>query len=211
MPPNDCQHEIALEGVSASYRGPLRDEPLAVELHNTLYAARGEPIDGLANRASSDAWLAGLGERLPTGGKGAPPKPAELIALRHAVRQALQAAVGGDFTSRDSIELINRYSTRAPKSRVARWRNDGRPLAAWEFGRASRADVVLSALAVGAIELLTGPEVENLRNCGAPSCVLMFVKDHPRREWCSGPCGNRARQARHYRRTHKSPSIRRGR
>ncbi len=180
---------------------------MAVELHNTLYAAGGELIDGLANRASSSAWLAGLAERLPTGGKGAPPKPAELIALRHAVRQALQEAVGGDFASRDGIESINRYGTRAPKSRVARWRNDARPLADWDFGRASRADVVLSALAADSIELLTGPDVENLRSCGAPGCVLMFVKDHPRREWCSGPCGNRARQARHYRRTHKSPST----
>jgi predicted RNA-binding Zn ribbon-like protein len=36
----------------------------------------------------------------------------------------------------------------------------------------------------------------DLRACGAPGCVLMFVKDHPRREWCSVACGNRARQAR---------------
>jgi hypothetical protein len=42
-----------------------------------------------------------------------------------------------------------------------------------------------------------------LRACGAPGCVLMFLKDHPRREWCSNACGNRARQARHYDRTRK--------
>ncbi|MEV8411642.1 CGNR zinc finger domain-containing protein, partial [Streptomyces niveus] len=27
-----------------------------------------------------------------------------------------------------------------------------------------------------------------------------FVRSHPRREWCSADCGNRARVARHYRR-----------
>ena len=32
----------------------------------------------------------------------------------------------------------------------------------------------------------------------APGCVLYFIKDHPRREWCSTACGNRARAARHY-------------
>jgi predicted RNA-binding Zn ribbon-like protein len=32
--------------------------------------------------------------------------------------------------------------------------------------------------------------------------VLVFLKQHPRREWCSAACGNRARQAGHYRRTH---------
>jgi predicted RNA-binding Zn ribbon-like protein len=36
----------------------------------------------------------------------------------------------------------------------------------------------------------------------APGCVLLYVSDHPRRQWCSNACGNRARQARHYRRTH---------
>ena len=39
-----------------------------------------------------------------------------------------------------------------------------------------------------------------LRACLAPGCVLYFVKDHPRREWCGPACGNRARAARHYRR-----------
>jgi predicted RNA-binding Zn ribbon-like protein len=31
-----------------------------------------------------------------------------------------------------------------------------------------------------------------------PNCVLFFIKDHPRREWCSPGCGNRARVAHHY-------------
>jgi predicted RNA-binding Zn ribbon-like protein len=32
---------------------------------------------------------------------------------------------------------------------------------------------------------------------------LYFVKRHPRREWCSAGCGNRARVARHYHRHRK--------
>jgi predicted RNA-binding Zn ribbon-like protein len=180
---------------------------LAVELHNTLYAAAGGLVDGLADRASADAWVAGLSPRLPTGGKGAGPKPAELSALRQAVRQALQAVTGGVPAPRASIETVNQCCARAPRSRVARWHAHAPLVADWDFGRASRADVVLSALAADALDLLTGPDVVNLRVCGAPGCVLMFVKDHPRREWCSGPCGNRARQARHYRRTHGSASA----
>src|SRR6266851_2221676 len=39
---------------------------------------------------------------------------------------------------------------------------------------------------------------DQLRACHAPGCVLYFVKSHPRREWCSVACGNRARAARHY-------------
>ena len=62
----------------------------------------------------------------------------------------------------------------------------------------------LAALAADAIDLLTGPHRADLRACGAPGCVLMFLKDHPRREWCSNACGNRARQARHYARARRS-------
>ncbi|HEY3005705.1 MAG TPA: CGNR zinc finger domain-containing protein [Kribbellaceae bacterium] len=36
------------------------------------------------------------------------------------------------------------------------------------------------------------------RACYAPGRVLYFVTGHPRREWCSTACGNRARAARHY-------------
>ena len=34
------------------YAGPLRDEPIAIELHNTVYAAGGAVVDGLADPAS---------------------------------------------------------------------------------------------------------------------------------------------------------------
>jgi predicted RNA-binding Zn ribbon-like protein len=111
--------------------------------------------------------------------------------------------VDGAVPSRAGVETINRYSARAPHSAVARWRTDSLPLRDWDYGGASRADIVLSALAVDAIELLTGPDRANLRACGAPGCVLLYVRGPTRREWCSGPCGNRARQARHYRRTHE--------
>jgi predicted RNA-binding Zn ribbon-like protein len=60
---------------------------------------------------------------------------------------------------------------------------------------------VLSALAADTIRLLTGPERDEIRACGAPGCVLVFLRRHPRREWCSAACGNRARQARHYARS----------
>ncbi|MEU6738808.1 CGNR zinc finger domain-containing protein [Streptosporangium sandarakinum] len=56
-----------------------------------------------------------------------------------------------------------------------------------------------AALASAAIAFLAGPRRELLRTCPAPRCVLYFVKEHARQEWCSVACGNRARAARHYR------------
>jgi predicted RNA-binding Zn ribbon-like protein len=189
--------------MSPSYLGPLRDEPLAIELHNTLYVSRDEPVDGLAGSRSAGAWLAALGDRLPAGGSGREPTLKELTALRQTVRDVLQASVGGRGASRASIAALNRAAARARTSPAARWRRDDPPVNEVNLHGATRTDVVLSALASDAIDLITGDRRDNLRACGAPGCVLLFLKDHPRREWCSDACGNRARQARHYRRVRR--------
>ena len=46
--------------------------------------------------------------------------------------------------------------------------------------------------------LFGGPDRLLIRSCPAPGCVLYFLREHPRREWCSTTCGNRVRAARHY-------------
>jgi predicted RNA-binding Zn ribbon-like protein len=187
------------------YPGPLRDEPLAIELHNTLYTSRGRAIDGLAEAGGPNAWLSAIGRRLPAGGTGGEPSPEELVDLRAAVREALHAVVEGRPPPRAAIETLNRASARAPRSAGARWRRTDAPL--WEprVHTDDRTDVVVAAFAADAIELITGPRRDAIRACGAPGCVLLFLKDHPRREWCSNACGNRARQARHYERTRGRP------
>jgi predicted RNA-binding Zn ribbon-like protein len=190
-----------------AYAGPLRDEPLGIELHNTVYVSRGELVDGLAEPRSAAAWLAALGDRLLQGGSGREPTPDELTELRRVVRDVLQVTVDGQTPSRADVDALNRAAARAPRSRSARWRRDAPPLGEINLHGASRTDVVLSALASDAIDLITSPRRDDLRACGAPSCVLMFLKDHPRREWCSTACGNRARQARHYRRARGRMSV----
>lgn len=183
------------------YTGPLQDEPLTIELHNTLYASGGTVVDGLATEASARAWLDALADRLPSEGQGRLPTRAALLQLRDPVREALHAAVEGDAPSRLSLEIINRMSANAPRSAIARWRPGTPPVADVDLHGASRADAVLAAFAADTIDLLTGPRREALRACGASGCMLLFLKNHPRREWCSAACGNRARQARHYART----------
>ena len=206
------------------YDGPLRDEPLAIELHNTIYATRDGGVDALADPATTRAWLEAIAPRLHGGERpfGAPPRrpatglpagawpgAAELVALRDVVRAALRAAAGGERPPRAALDAINATSRRAPRAPVAVWHPGEHPARGSDSGDASRADVVLAALAADAIDLVCGPGRDELRTCGAPRCVLMFLRDHPRREWCSDSCGNRARQARHYerhvRRDHPAP------
>jgi predicted RNA-binding Zn ribbon-like protein len=176
------------------YAGPLRDEPLAIELNNTLYVMGGEPVDGLE---PPRPWLEVVAGRLPKGG-GAWPSARELKALRAATRSALHAALEDAEPDAAALEALNVAAARAPRSP----RVEPGLLAGIDHHGASRADIVLAAFAADAIDLLTGPHREDLRACRAPGCVLLFLRDHPRREWCSNACGNRARQARHYRRLH---------
>ena len=184
------------------YPGPLRDEPLSIELHNTLYATAGQAIDGLADQSAADLWLGELAHRLsqPDLPSGAWPAVAEIVALRETVRLALHAAIEAGPQDPAALEAINAASARAASAPMARWRPNAPPEPGKTFISPTRADVVLGALAADAIELLTGPRRDDLRTCGAPGCVLLYLKNHPRRAWCSNACGNRARQARHYQR-----------
>lgn len=192
--------------MAASYRGPVRREPLAVELHNTLYAAAGEALDGLRTEASSLAWLSALQPRLLVDHvPGSWPSRLELVELREPLRVALAAAVAGDRPGPAVVVALNRASARAPSAPAAVSTTGTvlKSVASFPDG-VVRADVVVAALAADAIALLTGPRRAELRACGAPGCVLLYLKDHPRRAWCSNACGNRARQARHYQRTRQA-------
>jgi predicted RNA-binding Zn ribbon-like protein len=187
--------------MTTTYPGPVRHEPLALELHNTLYASRGEIIDGLETPDGLSAWLTAIAERLPVRARDADAsRQPEFLALRGAVREALHPVLDGKPVPAAALEVINGAAARAPASPLAVARADGLPRAETRYHTADPTEVALATVAADAIELLTGRHGEDLRACGAPGCVLMFLKDHPRRTWCSATCGNRVRQARHYRR-----------
>ncbi|MFJ5547937.1 CGNR zinc finger domain-containing protein [Streptomyces sp. NPDC093225] len=66
---------------------------------------------------------------------------------------------------------------------------------------AKSADSRAAALSTAGLpRLLTGDMRPQLRACLAPGCVFSYVKQHPRRAWCSAGRGDRARVARHYQR-----------
>ena len=203
---NGCQALIPL-GTPMAYPGPARHEPLAVELHNTLYVDRGAVADGLAGGAGLAAWLRAVGDRLPEcahGADGSGLPSSSRCATRSAPRctPRWRASACPPRAGRDQ-----RDAGRAPGSRVLSQARDGALRSRVDHHGADPADIALAAIAGDAVDLLAGPLPAQLRACGAPACVLVFVKDHPRRAWCSAACGNRARQARHYRRTHAGSYI----
>lgn len=182
----------------------LPAEPLPVRLMNTVWADRFRVHDDLASPDDLDAWLVDVGLAAT-----APANPANLgaaVDLRDGVRRLAAlvthddrpraATAGTDVaTAVERLNDIARHGTPAP-----RLLERGGLLEREDPGPSRLVETALGAVAVAAIDLLAGPSAARLRACHAPGCVLYFVHDHPRREWCSVTCGNRARAARHYRR-----------
>jgi predicted RNA-binding Zn ribbon-like protein len=189
---------------------PAPDEPVPILLMNTLWANRGEAQDALTSAAELASWLDAVGPRHPGGTASRRSirnsDVDEFRALRDALRRVaaevtedprpVASAARADLPVHSAVDLINRVSASAPSAptlHLPGWELSLRPPAG-----ARAAQVALSAVAGLAIGLFDRSSATPLRACLAPGCVLYFAKDHPRREWCSESCGNRARAARHY-------------
>ncbi|WP_433304940.1 CGNR zinc finger domain-containing protein [Actinoplanes sp. CA-030573] len=183
--------------------GPGRPEPLSLRFANTRYAERGHARDAIGTPELLRDWLTRHAAELGRPGRAG---VAAFAELRDAVRALIAVAAHepGASADPDHCALLNRLSAGA-----ASWptlvRAGGR-FRAVERSTADHGTPALAALARDAILLLGGDLADDLRACHAPGCVQFFLKDHPRREWCSPACGNRARAARHYQRHHSAPS-----
>lgn len=187
---------------------PLLGEPPPIELANTSYAMRGRPRDGLRTVEHLTAWLRDVRPRLAlelTDDDLLSVTAADLAdarELRDAIRAVAAATVTCD-PDPDATATLNHHVRRTPRWRellltpepTAPLRSAGRPVA-----------TALAAIAEEAVDLFAGPLRHNLRACEGPGCILHFVRDTTRREWCSTGCGNRARAARHYAKNRRPPT-----
>ncbi|EFC83771.1 ABATE domain-containing protein [Parafrankia sp. EUN1f] len=189
--------EIELEDGGA----PALGEPLAVEFGNTIYVNRRGQQDGLSTRGRTAAWLLQhSGSFEPNLGPRdvamlSPREHRRLVDLRDAVRAALRAVVDGVAVPPPARETINSASALVPRWVVL---VGDPPEAVESFAAVDPVLAAAGALARSAVQVLGGGSGAALRACAAAGCPLFFVKNHPRREWCSAACGNRARVARHY-------------
>ncbi|MEV0072809.1 MULTISPECIES: ABATE domain-containing protein [unclassified Amycolatopsis] len=180
----------------------LPDEPVPVRLMTTIWADTHGVHDDLTSAGDVDEWLHAVG--FGSAGPGA--TSADLASarrLRAAVRH-LAAMVTKDerplaqHGSPDvdsALRDLNEVVTHRP---IPLLELTGGTLREGLSYASSPVAAGLADIAQQSIALLGGPGAAKLRACQAPGCVLFFVKTHPRREWCSIACGNRARAARHY-------------
>ncbi|GAB0108452.1 CGNR zinc finger domain-containing protein [Nocardia sp. JMUB6875] len=185
-------------------------DPLALRLANTIRATSRGLTDAFATPESTRDWLVSNAEHLGVylDLEGYLPSEADrtaLVDLRQNVRALFAECVAPQPPSSadaavlpafpDALAAVNRAT--APALRLLEWDGDG-PHAEHRLLSTSDVDTVMAGLADATIEFFTGPEAAQIRTCPAPRCVRYFLKSHPRQEWCSVACGNRARAARHY-------------
>lgn len=178
----------------------LPDEPAPVRLMNTVWADRAGVHDALTNVGDlrilfTDTGFPIDGIRVAAGHLDSARR------LRDGLRRLAAAVTDDDrpraetgITEVDALDAVNAAMAAAP-DRLLRGADGG-----WELGTGTgTVEAALGGLARGGAELVVDP-ARPLGACLAPGCVLYFVRQHPRRAWCSVSCGNRARAARHYRR-----------
>ena len=181
--------------------GPLfrwLGEPLAIDLANTVMVVReGVCVDLLADRESLQRWLDAERNRLGEHSSDADCLK-QIRRLRDAIRGLLIGSAQGAEPSSEAVAVINAAYRRAPVTPQLEVAGE-RGLRTIELGEERDPLAELHAkVARSAIDVLTGPEAERLRVCHAPSCGMVFLGA---RRWCCTACGNRARAARHYRRS----------
>lgn len=193
----------------------LLGEPLPVELMNTVRIDREGVHDALDSDAEVAAWLRAVGDRIGAEARVVFGEYDEdnlrLVAgrvrkLRDALRKLAAdttedprpPATAPELTRSDAVTTLNALARARPQ---LVWSADGQPERTFHVD-GTAADLALGLIAHQGVELFAGAGRERIRACLAPNCLLFFVKDHTRREWCTPECGNRARVARHYHRHH---------
>ena len=116
--------------------------------------------------------------------------------LREAIYRT--AKLAGEGTPRpDDIAEINRWAAREPLAPVM----SSQRLVSWGAPDPGRA--ALGSIARDAIDVISGPLADRVKECERDDCALLFV-DTSRpgnRRWCSmGGCGNRTKTAAYRRR-----------
>lgn len=193
-------------------------DDLALSLASTIrHDGAGGVADNLTDLAGLRKWASD--NRALLAGHSVTLRPTELDEdaleqirqLRRAIRALFARAVRPEPPSRadarrlmpmpQALDAINTAAARQPLIPRLRWTKD--PATVLESGAVEPVDRLAAGLARATIALLTGPHGGDIRACQAPRCVLYFIKDHPRQQWCKPSCGTRARVARHYSRHHQ--------
>ena len=168
--------------------------PLAMDLANTIVMSVPE-VDLLTTEEELGAWAAAEAARIADA-EATSGHLREIRELRAHVRAALFAAAEGRALPPEAVAALNQASAGAPSYPVL----GPNGLAQDVFVQEDRFIRLRAAVARSTIGVLAGPDRDRLDVCRAPSCGMLFLRRGAAQKWCSDPCGNRSRVARHARR-----------
>ena len=175
----------------------------ALDLANTVAVDKGVAHDLLASVGDYQRWAqaAARSPELTTEEAAAiaAARP-RLLALREHIRVVLHATAAGQPLPGAAVAALNTASRAA-----AQWPELGDDRQIEQHALGDAVQRLLARYARSAMEIAAGGRAK-LRVCGAPSCGMFYRPRRPQQRWCSVPCGNRARVARHYRAHHKPSS-----
>ena len=166
----------------------------ALDVANTVAVADGVEHDLLAPDGAFERWAAAAAKSpalTPAEAAAVTSARERLLQLRDPIRAVMAATAAGETPPPAAVAELNCVSRASPtwleyEDGVLRERFDCAPV-----------DRLLARYARSALELTAGGAAR-LRRCPAPSCGMFYRPRRPQQRWCSEPCGNRARFARHY-------------
>jgi predicted RNA-binding Zn ribbon-like protein len=176
----------------------LTGEPLPLDLVNTRVrdARRGE-VDLLTSERELGTWMALQQDRveLPVGVV----ELDRVLSLR-ADLDVLLSAVLDQRTVPDAV-LSRMESLAAAALPVLTLGYVDGSLIVERARSGTPTDLLLAQVVDELTVLIEHGHLAKVRRCQGRECRMLFLAQHPRRQWCSPElCGNRARVARHYRR-----------
>ncbi len=161
-------------------------------------------IERLREPADLDRWLeaSGIPISMPASAKDLE----DAQQLREALYRLARAALNNEAVDRADLHTLNAWAT-TPRPAPQLDRGLRRT---WASTRPVKG--ALAMLACEAIELLSGPERQLIRECAAaPACSLLYLdrsRGH-RRRWCEMQrCGSRAKMADYRKRHERQPDDR---
>ena len=166
----------------------------ALDVANTVAVADGGEHDLLAPDGAFERWAEAAAKSpalTPAEAAAVPSARERLLELREPIRAVIAATAAGETPPPAAVAVLNRVTRAAPtwleyEDGVLRERFDCAPV-----------DRLLARYARSALEL-AADGAARLRRCPAPSCGMFYRPRRRDQRWCSEPCGNRARFARHY-------------
>ncbi|MPY33373.1 hypothetical protein FNH09_19525 [Streptomyces adustus] len=172
----------------------------ALDFAATLRARRTVRFEMFATPDRLDAWFVecGLVDAITPSDEAGVERAK---TLREAIYELVMARCWGEEYDDEALDVLNAAARRLPATpqltRTGRWTE-------------ATTDQALSTVARLAVDVLSGPEVPLLKECGNPECTRVYVDRSrgTRRRWCGmDSCGNKFKAAAYRARKQSAPQT----